>query len=226
MFGATRNPWNPALTPGGSSGGAVAAVAAGLGPVAVGTDGGGSIRRPAAHTGLVGFKPSRDAVRARGRFSGHPARLRGDRPDRAHASPIRARCFTRWPARSAAPVADASAQLRILYVQQFAGSPVDPEIAASVGAAANDLASLGHIVEEGEAPFDVDALNRAWPVVSQVGLAWLMKDYADRLGEISPPMQEMVRNGAALPATGLLRGDRRHHRGCARRCTLSSRATI
>ena len=65
----------------------------------------------------------------------------------------------------------------------------------------NDLASLGQRVEEGEAPFDVDALNRAWPVVSQVGLAWLMKGYADRLGEISPPMQDMVRKGAAFPAT-------------------------
>ncbi len=58
LFGTTGNPWAPALTPGGSSGGAVASVAAGLVPAAVGTDGGGSIRRPASHTGLVGFKPS------------------------------------------------------------------------------------------------------------------------------------------------------------------------
>jgi len=66
MFGATRNPWNPALTPGGSSGGAAAAVAAGLGPVALGTDGGGSIRIPAAFCGVFGFKPSR------GRVPDHP----------------------------------------------------------------------------------------------------------------------------------------------------------
>jgi aspartyl-tRNA(Asn)/glutamyl-tRNA(Gln) amidotransferase subunit A len=56
LTGITRNPWNPALTPGGSSAGSAAAVAAGLAPVALGTDGGGSVRIPAALTGLVGFK--------------------------------------------------------------------------------------------------------------------------------------------------------------------------
>src|SRR5262245_957138 len=65
-FGVTRNPWNPDLTPGGSSGGAGAAVAAGLGPVALGTDGGGSIRIPASFCGVFGFKPSR------GRVPDHP----------------------------------------------------------------------------------------------------------------------------------------------------------
>jgi len=58
LFGVTRNPWNPERSPGGSSGGASAAVAAGMGPLAVGTDGGGSIRIPAACTGIVGLKPT------------------------------------------------------------------------------------------------------------------------------------------------------------------------
>ncbi len=58
LYGATRHPLDPALTPGGSSGGAVSALASGLGLLALATDAGGSVRRPAAHCGLVGLKPS------------------------------------------------------------------------------------------------------------------------------------------------------------------------
>ncbi|SEG62239.1 amidase [Thermomonospora echinospora] len=67
-FGCARNPWNPEYTPGGSSGGSAAAVAAGMVAAAVGSDGAGSIRIPAAWTGLVGIKPQR------GRVSGYPHR--------------------------------------------------------------------------------------------------------------------------------------------------------
>src|SRR5438874_5459609 len=68
LFGVTRNPWNPALTPGGSSGGAAAAVASGCGPLALGTDGGGSIRIPAAFCGVYGFNPSYGRVPDRSGF--------------------------------------------------------------------------------------------------------------------------------------------------------------
>jgi len=64
--GITRNPWNPARTPGGSSGGSAAAVAAGMAAAATGSDGGGSIRIPAACCGLVGMKPSRGRIPSAG----------------------------------------------------------------------------------------------------------------------------------------------------------------
>ena len=65
LSGITRSPWDPALTPGGSSGGASASVAAGVTPLAIGTDMGGSTRLPAAYTGLVGMRPSTGRIARR-----------------------------------------------------------------------------------------------------------------------------------------------------------------
>ncbi len=173
VFGPTRNPWNPALTPGGSSGGAAALVAAGGCPVALGTDGGGSIRRPASHTNLVGFKPSRGRVPREGGLP--PIFL-----DFEVAGPIArsvedARAVLRAIGRAAPPQeAPAPRGARILFVPRFGDHPVDPRIAALTEAAAGELAALGHDVRTAPA-FDLaEAVNQRWALLAQVGLAWLV----------------------------------------------------
>jgi aspartyl-tRNA(Asn)/glutamyl-tRNA(Gln) amidotransferase subunit A len=171
VFGATGNPWNPALTPGGSSGGAVALVAAGGCPIALGTDGGGSIRRPASHTNLVGLKPSRGRVPRAGGLP--PVFL-----DFEVAGPL-ARCVDDVAAvlqviGCGAVPASAAAPARILYIPHFGDHPVDPAIAALTGVAARQLAALGHEVTTADRFDTAEPVNQRWPLLSQVGLAWLV----------------------------------------------------
>ena len=214
LFGPTRNPWNRELTPGGSSGGAVAAVALGFGPVALGTDGGGSIRRPASHTGVVGMKPSRGRI---ARADGLPAILLDFEvvapaartiTDVAMLLRVLAVAHPRDPL--SAPFADRSWELpaprrcRVLYVPRFGDAPVDPEIAASVARAAQTLAELGHEVTEGRVPFDADAFNAVWPIISQAGLAALLRDVPNWRQRIAPQFAEMVDAGSAFAATQLV----------------------
>jgi aspartyl-tRNA(Asn)/glutamyl-tRNA(Gln) amidotransferase subunit A len=210
LFGTTRNPWNLALTPGGSSGGAAAAVAAGLGPIAIGTDGGGSIRRPASHTGLIGLKPSRGRVP---RMDGFPAILL----DFETVGPI-----TRSVAdvklvmdvigtfdpndpasalfRNQLLVEESGGPYRILFVPQFGDSPVDVEIAAAVDSAAIRLLNLGHRVEMGPAPFDISIIDKVWPVVSKGGLAWLCHISSEFSQKASRPMIDLANEGSGLSA--------------------------
>lgn len=214
MFGATRNPWNPELTPGGSSGGAVAAVAAGMGPVALATDGGGSIRRPASHAGLVALKPSRGRVaRADGlpqilldfEVVGPAARTVADVVAMMellalpHPRDPASAVFADRPWTLPAPRA-----MRILYVPRFGGAPVDSQIARSVAGAARALADLGHTVIEGDAPFDVDAFNAVWPVISQTGLAAVLADVPNWRECIAHAFAEMADAGRDTPATALV----------------------
>lgn len=203
VFGPTRNPWDPRLTPGGSSGGAVAAVASGMGPLALGTDGGGSIRRPAAHAGLIGLKPSIGRVP---RCDGLPAILLDfeqigpiarTAADLAALLALLAAPDPRDPASAAMPpfaVPARPPRLRILHVPRFGAHPVDPEVAERVATAARRLAALGHRVEEGPAPFDIDALNPAFGAVGQAGLAWML---AGRFGPEAAPEAPMLREMAA-----------------------------
>ena len=169
LTGITRNPWRLDVTPGGSSGGATAAVAAGLGPLAVGTDGGGSVRIPAAVTATVGLKPQFGRVPAyplspMGNVAhlGPQARTVADAALmlRVLAQPD-VRDWTALPPIQRDWTLDAAAGaregglrgLRIAYSPRLGCVPwVDARVAAAVEQAAHKFAALGATVEQEDPP--------------------------------------------------------------------------
>jgi amidase len=181
LNGICRNPWNPAHTPGGSSGGAAAAVAAGVLPLAHGTDGGGSIRIPASCCGLFGIKPSRGRVSPAPFTSGSlelsqsgPISvtvrdaaafldvLAGYEPGDAHWAPPPARPFL-------AEVGVDPGRLRIAYTAEPPiPCEIDAQVAAVARTAADALAALGHEVVEATPPWVdgqmLDIFARLWAV--------------------------------------------------------------
>jgi aspartyl-tRNA(Asn)/glutamyl-tRNA(Gln) amidotransferase subunit A len=202
LFGITRNPWNLDRTPGGSSGGASAAAAAGMGPLHVGTDGGGSIRIPASCTGIFGFKASY------GRIPIHPV---SGAWSLSHAGPM-----TRT-------VADAALMMnvcagpderdpyslpaeRVDYVKALRGSLkglrlawsddlgfadcVDPEVAAVCARAARAFRDLGCRVEEvtprWPSPYE------AWYEIFCGGIATRLAGSLDRRSEIDPGLVRII----------------------------------
>lgn len=213
IFGATGNPWDPALTPGGSSGGAVAAVASGVGAAALATDGGGSIRRPCAHTGLYGLKPSPGFVsrvdglpqilsdfETLGVVARSPADLRAVLAVAARQDSLdRSSCaFDDAQRRAATPMPKGC---RILFVPAFQDFPVDPQIRQSAAGVAEMLEALGHHVEVGAVPFDVERLNAIWSLIGPVGLAWLVDQGRLDVGLVSAPLCAMIEAGRTPPAT-------------------------
>jgi len=184
--GISRNPWDPERSPGGSSGGAAAAVASGMFPIAHGNDGGGSIRIPASYCGLVGLKPSRGRVpRLWQEWLGSVVEGVLARTVADSATALDAICGPdplAWynapaPARPFAQELDAPpGRLRIgLMAKAPLGIPTDESCTAAANAAAEALQALGHDVQEVEVPTTSEELIPSFIVLTAGGLG----DYPD-----------------------------------------------
>ncbi|MDQ0793014.1 amidase [Streptomyces sp. B1I3] len=208
-FGATRNPWSTAHTPGGSSGGSAAAVAAGLVPAALGSDGAGSIRIPAAWTHLVGIKPQR------GRISVHPhsdafqgltvnGPLARTVADAALLLDAAAGSHPGDPHRP--PAVDASAAARRDPGRLRIGLALDPpltltrnsphpEVLRAVTALAEVLAGLGHHVDEARPRYGLIGLS--FVPRATAGIAELAALHPEP-GLLDPRTRSALRTGTRL----------------------------
>ena len=211
LFGATGNPLNPALTPGGSTGGGAASVGAGYAPVALGTDGGGSLRRPAAHCGLVALKTSIGRIPRRGGlpqllldFEVAGAITRTLRDTRTlydlMAGPDAAAGASTAPPDPAAP----ERPLRVLAVERFGDAPLDPAISGSFRKFIDRLSNLGLEVRSGRLPLALDPLSNAWPEIGRVHLAKLFAERPEIAAAASPKYIAMAIEGQRVTAVRML----------------------
>ncbi len=209
LWGPTRNPWDLDRTPGGSSGGSAAAVAAGIVPIAHASDGGGSIRIPASASGLFGLKPGRgrtpsgpgvgEAIHgaAMNHVVSRSVRDSAVMLDAIHGPEPGAPCLLAPPERPfAEEVARAPGTLRIAFsTRSPVGAAVDPEVVAEVTRTARLLESLGHEVEE-VAP-DIDGLQLAKDFLGiwYAQLAHMIhtaREAGARLGDFEPDSRAMA----------------------------------
>jgi aspartyl-tRNA(Asn)/glutamyl-tRNA(Gln) amidotransferase subunit A len=218
LHGVTRNPWNPAHTPGGSSSGAGAAAAAGFGPLHIGTDAGGSIRIPAAWSGVVGLKPSFGRVPQwpLGAF-GHVASL-GPMTRSVRDAALMLGALARFDLRDpyALPddprdwrdgIEEGVAELRVAVLRRPGfEAPVDWDGLAAVDDAARLLAEAGAEVEEADPGLpDTRAIfGRIWGVA----LARLVHSFPEsRRQLLDPGLLEVARAAGSVSAIEFLDGE-------------------
>ncbi|GGX47489.1 amidase [Streptomyces chartreusis] len=215
LSGVTRNPVDPSRTAGGSSGGAAAAVALGAGPLALGTDGGGSVRIPAAFCGIFALKPTYGRVplypaSAFGTLA-HVGPMTRDAADAALLLDVIGAPDSRdWSALPPAPGSFAAALsggvrgLRVAYSPSLGGQvAVRPAVAAAVRRAVERLAGLGAWVEETDPDFTdpVDAFHALW----FTGAARVTQHLGPHQRELlDPGLREICGVGARMSALDYL----------------------
>jgi amidase len=197
LFGPTRNPWSLGLTPGGSSGGSAAAVAAGLVAMAHANDGGGSIRIPASCCGLFGLKPTRGrnplGPHYGDLFSGLVVEHAVTRSVRDSAALLDATAgpdlgdpyVAPPPARSfLQEVSRLPGFLRVAFTTSSAtGAPVHPDCVRAVQEAAKLCEDLGHEVSEASPSLEGEAITQAFITLWAAGTSWTIDDWARRTGQ-------------------------------------------
>jgi amidase len=218
-WGPTRNPWNLERTPGGSSGGSAAAVAAGIVPIAGANDGGGSIRIPAGATGLFGLKPGRGRTPSGPHASEaiHGAAMqhvvtRSVRDsavmlDAIHGPETGAAFLIAPPARSFASELERDpAPLRIAWsARSPLDTPVDREIAQALERTATLLGELGHTVVQAEPQLDQVQLAKDFLSIWYAQLSHMMQEIRDEHGARS---SEFELDSLAMEAVALGRSAR------------------
>jgi len=217
LHGTTRNPWDLERTPGGSSGGAVAAVAAGLGPLALVTDAGGSTRRPAAHTGLVGMKPTLGRVPNAWGFDdpNHLLSVIGQIGRTVEDVAFLLDALTAWdpadPLSSPAFAApDAVARLReplgrprLAWSPHLGcGLPVDTDVLAALEAAVERLRGAGWQIERADPDWPEGAREYPMIALQQAGLAQRFGDiWRTQPERLDPDIGAQIELGATVTGT-------------------------
>lgn len=197
-YGATRNPWSLGHTPGGSSGGAAAAVAAGILPLAHAVDGAGSIRIPASNCGLVGLKPSRGRVVKDAPAVAfdlvEPLCLTRTVRDTANYLAIAERRGAHAVLPPVGRVTQSSNRcLRIgLVASGLSGTSPSPEVAAGLAASATRLEAMGHTVEPSRWPFDGPAFLDDFSLLYAAEAAAIKKRLIADLGVDPRRVPELV----------------------------------
>jgi len=206
LTGITRNPWNPEMTPGGSSGGAAVAAATGMGVLHIGTDGGGSIRIPSAFTGIFGFKQSYGRAYPLSPFGtlAHLGPMTRTVADAALMLNVLTQPDVRdWYAlppdgRDYSDGLDGGVKgLRIAFAPTLANAPVNPEVATLVAGAARTFADLGAIVEEAtpDLPDSYETFARHWfPGAANA----LRAHTAEQRRQMDSGLVEIAEKGAAV----------------------------